>query len=133
MPGKVRKHRLHIPCADEPDSPFLRRRRPDWLGDSEMYEVQQKQGPGNAPIVRAIYAEGGEWGEHQPLVDRLRRALFEDFPDVSRESIHPDPPARGPNREAKIFLKPNAQPKNSEACRCAVKGWGPGKGSHNSD
>ena len=70
---------------------------------------------GDTAAIRAIYGGGGEWREHEPLVDRLRAALFEDFPNVLRESILPDPPIRWPNFEAQIYLKPTAQPKKQRS------------------
>ena len=111
VPDMMRKLRLHVPDGDEPDGPRLRRRKTDWLDESEMHDVHRKQNSEDTAAVRAIYAEGGEWGGHQPLVDQLRAALFDDFPNVLRESILPDPPIRGPNCEAQIYLKPTAQPK----------------------
>ena len=88
----MRKLRLHVPDGDEPATQFLRRRKPDCLGEGEMQEVHPKQGPEDTVTVRAIYAEGRESGEDQPLVDLLRAALFEDFPTLLRESTLPDPP-----------------------------------------
>ena len=43
VPDMMRKMRLHVPDGDEPDGPKLRRRRQDWLGESEMHEVHRKQ------------------------------------------------------------------------------------------
>ena len=49
-------------------------------GNRIKHEVDRKQGPEHTTTVKTVYAEGGEWGEHQPLVDSLRGKLFADFP-----------------------------------------------------
>jgi len=42
--------------------------------EAKLKEVEQVQ-------VRTIVSSEGEWGEHQPLVDRMRKALLSDYPD----------------------------------------------------
>ena len=41
--------------------------------------------------VRTIASSEGEWVEHQPLVDRLRKDLLSDYPDVIADEIGPNP------------------------------------------
>ena len=100
--NKIRKMRLQVPEEGGSNRPTLQKREPDWLGTEEMHEVDQKQGPEHTSTVRATHAEGGEWGEHQPLVHSLREKLFADFPMVLRKTIRPNTPVRGDNCEAEI-------------------------------
>ena len=41
---------------------------------------------------RTIVSSEGGWGELQPLVDRMRKALLSDYPDVLADEIGTDPP-----------------------------------------
>ena len=58
--------------------------------------------------MRTIVSSDGEWGEHQQLVDGLRKALHRDYPDVLADEIKPNPPVRGDKCEARIYLKERA-------------------------
>ena len=60
--------------------------------------------------VRTIVSSEAEWGEHQPLVDRLRKASLADYPDVLADVIGPNPPVRGDKCEARIYLKEGVTP-----------------------
>jgi hypothetical protein len=84
--------------------------------------------------VISTYSEANEWGEFQPLVNELRRKISEDYKDVVfGEEVKPNPPVRGPHCEARIFLKPGAQPKKQrtmqlmgerlEAMEAITKEW----------
>ena len=45
------------------------------------------------------------------LADTLRKKLFAEFKDSSLSGVYPkNPPTRGPNGEAEIWLKPDARP-----------------------
>ena len=61
--------------------------------------------------IRTIATAEGEWGEHQTLVESLRKALFADYPDVLANEIKPNPPIRGEHCEGGIFLQPDSKPK----------------------
>ena len=55
-------------------------------------------------------------GVHQSLVDSLRRALVEEFGvKVLADKIRPEPPNRGKNCVAEVFLKQGAQSKKQRA------------------
>ena len=57
-----------------------------------------------------------EWGAHLSLVDRLRKALVEEFGwKVLADKIRPNPPNRGNNCVAEIVLKQGAQSKKQRA------------------
>ena len=61
--------------------------------------------------VRTLVSSEGEWGEHQPLVDRMGKALLSDYPDVLADEIGTDPPVRGDKCEARIHLREGSTPK----------------------
>ena len=76
-----------------------------------MAEVEAKLSAHKSHQVRTIATVEGEWGEHQPLVESLRKYLFTDYADVLADEIKPDPPIRGEHCEGRIFLKTDAKPK----------------------
>ena len=76
-----------------------------------MAEVEAKLSVREEHPIRTIATAEGEWGEHQPLVEDLRKALFADYPDVLANEIKPNPPIRVEHCEGRIFLKPDAKPK----------------------
>ena len=45
-------------------------------------EIEQRLKDAEVIQVRTIVSSDGEWGEHQQLVDGLRKALHRDYPDV---------------------------------------------------
>ena len=45
--------------------------------------------------VRSIATVEGEWGEHQQMLEQLRRASFTDYPDLLADKIKPDATIRG--------------------------------------
>ena len=81
------------------------------LGEDELAEVEAKLSVREELPIRTIATTEGEWGEHQPLVESLRKALFADYPAVLANEIKPNPPIRGEHCEGRIFLKPDAKPK----------------------
>ncbi len=68
----------------------------------------------NGSIAVPSYGSGNltEWGENQALVDELRAKLHADYDGIvlCDEALH-DPPVRGPHCEARIYVKPGAEPK----------------------
>ena len=73
--------------------------------DAIIEEIEAKIKEVETVQVRTMVSSKGEWGEHQPLVDRLRQALLTDYPDVLADEIGPNPPVRGDKCEARIYLK----------------------------
>ena len=62
--------------------------------DAIIEEIEAKIKEFETVQVRKIASPQGEWGEHQPLVDRLRKALLTDYPDVLGDEIRSNPPVR---------------------------------------
>ena len=66
---------------------------------------------GETVQIRTIVSSEGEWGEHQPLVDGLRKALLTDYPDVLVDISRPKSPVQRAKCEARNHLKEGATPK----------------------
>ena len=81
------------------------------LGDQAVEKIEKKLRETEVRQVRTIVSTDGEWSENQPLVDALRKAIFQDYPDVLTDEIKPNPPVRGDKCEARIYLKEGATPK----------------------
>ena len=108
---KIKKLRLRVPNGNG----F----RDTLLTEAECVEVVRSLGGSSDELLvgRVITtdSDASEWGENQPLVDELRAKLLKDFGGtVLRTEVLTDPPIRGPNCEAKIYLKPGAQPKKQK-------------------
>jgi hypothetical protein len=84
--------------------------------DKEEIAMRLRQVEGQT-IGRVITSdsEPTEWGENQALVDELRAKLHADYDGVVLcDEALPDPPVRGPHCEARIYLKPGAEPKKQK-------------------
>ena len=74
------------------DTSWVKGDRKQTLGQDELAEVEAKPSAHKKHQVRTIATLEGEWGEHQPLVESLRKPLFSDYPDVLADENKTDPP-----------------------------------------
>ena len=109
----IRKMNMHI--EEEKDIPaeesWYEKAERQFADDLVLEEIEAKLKEVEQVQVRTIVSSEGEWGEHQPLVDRMRKALLSDYPDVLADEIGTDPPVRGDKCEARIYLKQGATSK----------------------
>ena len=108
---KIRKMNLLIDEELSDMSDDEKDLEPQFLDEEEVLEIVQRLKNTDLVRVRTIVSSEGEWGEHQPLVEGLRKALHQDYPDVLADEIQPNPPVRGDKCEARIYLKEGANPR----------------------
>ena len=96
------------------DTSWVKGGRNEILGEDELAEVEGKLSVRKELPIRTIATAEGEWGEHQTLVESLRKALFADYPHVLANEIKSNPPIRGEHCEGRIFLKPDAKRKKAK-------------------
>ena len=106
--------------------PTVERLTEDDLGtlDALLQESSSQVG-----VCGLVQGTDKEWGENQPLVDKLRAALLKDYGDTvlcgKFSWINESPPIRGPHCEARIHLKVGAQAKAQKQIRCREKNCRP--------
>ena len=102
---KIRLLRLWE-CPNEPFSALDSEDEDDAL---EVIALREQEEESRVAAIKGG-PEGRESAEH-PLAEQLRQKLLEEFGESSLSGKYvPNPPVRGPDGEAQIWLKPDAKP-----------------------